>query len=103
MGQPEISGEVAPLPAPAVDAGDPDWIAAEPQFILNGTEMLQQGEVPIQRINELLPQLADAGCILLLTDFEPTPILDTMRQAKRRVYHKTHPDDARQHLTYIAK
>jgi hypothetical protein len=90
------------ISAPAPTADDPDWIAGEPQFVLNGTAMLQQGEVPVQKVNELLPQLNGSGYILLVTDFEPAPIIDAMTKARRRVHHKQHPNDATQHLTYIA-
>lgn len=82
-------------------ADDPDWIAGEPQFSLNGTEMLQRGEVPLGRVNELLGQLAPGGYILLVTNFEPTPILDAMRKQNRRFFHKIQPTDGRQHLTFI--
>lgn len=102
-GLPELSaGAPVAISVPAADAGDPDWIAGEPQFVLNGTALLQEGEVPVQKVNELLPQLDGRGYILLVTDFEPSPIIDTMVKARRRVYHKTHPNDATQHLTYIA-
>jgi len=102
-GLPELSA-AAPveISVPAADAADPDWLTGEPQFILNGTAMLQEGEVPVQKVNELLPQLAPGRHLLLVTDFEPSPIIDTMVKARRRVYHKLHPNDAAQHLTYIA-
>src|SRR5512147_2749408 len=50
---------------------DPDWIAGEPQFTINGTEMLQHGEVPLGRVNELLGQLEPGSYLLLVTNFEP--------------------------------
>jgi hypothetical protein len=102
-GQGEI-GQSGPLEVslPVASAGDPDWIDGEPQFVLDGTAMLKQGEVPVQKVNELVPRLSDRGFILLVTDFEPSPIIDAMTKARRRVYHKTHPNDPAQHLTYIA-
>lgn len=87
---------------PQKAAGDPLWITGEPQFIVDGTKLLSQGEVPLQRVNELLGQLSLRGFILLLTDFEPSPIIDTMQKQSRRVFHKIHPENAAQHLTYIA-
>ncbi len=102
-GLPELTASApVEIAVPAASAGDPDWITGEPQFVLDGTAMLQAGEVPVQRVNELLPQLNGRGYILLVTDFEPSPIIETMIKAKRRVHHKTHPNDAKQHLTYIA-
>ena len=82
-------------------ADDPEWIAGEPQFTINGTEMLQRGEVPLGRVNELLRQL-EAGCfILLVTNFEPIPILEAMQKQSRKVFQKSHPDDPSQWLTFI--
>ena len=78
-----------------------EWIAGEPQFTINGTEMLQRGEVPLGRVNELLRQL-EAGCfILLVTNFEPIPILEAMQKQSRKVFQKSHPDDPSQWLTFI--
>jgi hypothetical protein len=102
-GQPELgAGTMVEISVPAPSAADPEWIDGEPQFVLNGTAMLLQGEVPVQKVNELLPQMNGNGYILLVTDFEPSPIIDAMMKAKRRVHHKTHPNDPKQHLTYIA-
>jgi hypothetical protein len=103
-GQPEINtGVKVEIAVPERSPGDPDWIAGEPEFIVNGTEMLSQGEIPVQRVNELLGQLTPAGYILLVTDFEPSPIMDAMHKQDRRTYHKLHPEDPGQHLTYIAR
>jgi hypothetical protein len=103
VGLPEIRTDTpVAVSIPQRVESDPDWISGEPQFIVNGTELLQQGEVPLQHINHLLPQLQPQRFILLMTDFEPTPMIETMQKQKRRVYHKVHPNDARVHLTYIA-
>lgn len=82
-------------------ADDPAWITGEPQFSLNGIEMLQRGEVPLARVNELLGQLAPGGYILLVTNFEPTPIIEAMQKQNRQVFHKPHPQDSGQYLTFI--
>jgi hypothetical protein len=80
---------------------DPQWIAGEPQFTINGTEMLQRGEVPLGKVNELLGQLEADGYILLVTNFEPVPILEAMQKQSRKVFHKSHPDRPAQWLTFI--
>ncbi len=95
-GAPPLAGLI-----PAPSGGDPDWISGEPQFVVDGTGLLTDGEVPLQRVNELLGELAPGAFILLATDFEPSPIMDAMRLQSRRVYHKMHPDGSGQHLTYI--
>jgi len=80
---------------------DPEWVSGEPEFIVNGTELLQQGEVPLGRVNELLGQLAPGRFLLLVTNFEPSPILEAMRKQERRVFHKTSGANQEQHLTFI--
>lgn len=82
------------------DVDDPEWITGEPQFTVNGTEMLQRGEVPLGQINERLEQLTPGRFLLLVTDFEPTPIVDAMHKQNRRVFHKT-KGDGKTHLTFI--
>lgn len=83
------------------DVDDPEWITGEPQFTVNGTEMLQRGEVPLGQINERLEQLTPGRFLLLVTDFEPTPILDAMHKQNRRVFHKTRTDNKTLHMTFI--
>lgn len=80
---------------------DPEWIIGEPQFTVNGTEMLQRGEVPLAKVNELLGQLEAGSYILLVTNFEPTPLLDAVQKQSRKIFHKSHPDDPSQWLTFI--
>lgn len=80
---------------------DPEWISGEPQFTVNGTEMLQRGEVPLGKMNELLGQLVPGRFILLVTNFEPSPILDAMMKQNRRVFHKITSGDAQQHFTFL--
>ena len=103
VGQIELTGEAAvnlTVEIPRV-ADDPAWIAGEPQFTVNGTELLQRGEVPLGHVNELLGRLDPGRYILLVTNFEPTPILDAMQKQNRRFFHKIHPADTQQHLTFI--
>jgi hypothetical protein len=102
VGQAEVKADAkTEISIPAKAEGDPDWIAAEPQFVVNGVELLRQGDVPLQRINELLDSLSADGFILLVTDFEPTPMLDAMNKQNRQVFHKRHPEKSGQFLTFI--
>jgi hypothetical protein len=103
VGQDELQAEKSanvPVEIPRF-ADDPAWIAGGPQFTIDGTELLRRGEVPLGRVNELLGQLEKGKYILLLTDFEPLPILDAMQKQKREVFHRVHPDAPRQWLTFI--
>lgn len=102
-GQAEIEpGSTAPLVVNVPKAeDDPDWISGEPQFTVDGVALLQHGEVPLGKINELLRQLTIGRFILLVTNFEPTPIIEAMQKQNLKVFHKIHPDNDQQHLTFI--
>lgn len=103
VGQPELVP--AELPAPEamerpVNA-EPEWIKGEPQFVVDGKELLAAGGVPVNKVNELLPQLEASRFLLLVTDFEPAPMIDAMKLQKRQTWHAVDPQDADRHLTYI--
>lgn len=103
VGQTETAGELGTSFNVAIPRAekDPEWIAGEPQFTLNGTELLQRGEVPLGKVNELLGKLEADRYILLVTNFEPTPIMEAMQKQNRLVFSKTQPEDTTQHLTFI--
>jgi len=103
VGQQELGVEPASNPKVEIPraADDPDWLAGEAQFTIDGTELLRRGEVPLGRVNELLGKLEPGRFLLLLTNFEPSPILDAMQKQNRRVFHKVRPDEPGQHLTFI--
>lgn len=89
VGQEELGAQPAANPIVNISRGpsDPDWVAGEPQFTVNGTEMLERGEAPLGRVNELLGQLSPGRFLVLITNFEPTPILDAMQKQNRSVSH----------------
>jgi len=103
VGQPELTPDVS------VDVdflqsettAEPDWINGEVQFTVDGKDLLARGEVPVNQINTLLPQLTGNNVILLITDFEPAPMIDALLKQKRQVYHKIDPQNEDAHLTYI--
>jgi len=79
----------------------PEWIKGDPEFVVNGTEMLAKGDVPLNRVNELLQQLTQGRYLLLLSNFEPQPMIEALGKQSRAVYHKLDPQNSGQHLTYI--
>jgi hypothetical protein len=103
VGQQELGAEAAVSPIVEIPraADDPDWIAGEAQFTVDGTELLRRGEVPLGRVNELLGKLEPGRFLLLLTNFEPSPMLDALQKQNRKTFHKPHPADSGQHLTFI--
>ncbi|MBP9676853.1 MAG: DUF1858 domain-containing protein [Anaerolineaceae bacterium] len=103
VGQPELApapAAILEIPVP-VRQGEPEWLAGDVQFTVDGRELLAEGEVPVNHINALLPKLKDGSLIVLITDFLPAPMIDALMKQKRQVYHKTDPQDESKHLTYI--
>jgi hypothetical protein len=80
---------------------DPDWIKGDPEFVISGTELLTKGDVPLNRVNELLQQLTKGRFLLLITDFEPQPMFEALGKQSRTVYHRIDSQNSSQHLTYI--
>lgn len=78
----------------------PAWITGDPAHVINGTEMLARGEVPLGEVNDTLAKLAPGQYVLLVTNFEPTPILESMRKQNRLVFHQAGPDNG-DHWTFI--
>ncbi|GAB4488636.1 MAG: hypothetical protein Fur0016_14630 [Anaerolineales bacterium] len=103
VGQQELGAETTSNPVVEIPraADDPGWIAGEAQFTLDGTALLQRGEVPLGKVNELLSKLEAGRFLLLITNFEPTPMLEALHKQNRNIFHKTHPADPSQHLTFI--
>lgn len=103
VGLEELGAEAVSSPVVEVPraADDPDWIAGEAQFTLDGAALLQRGEVPLGKVNELLGKLDAGRFLLLVTNFEPTPMLEALQKQNRKIFHKTHPADSGQHLTFI--
>jgi hypothetical protein len=103
VGQPELvpSDPDTPRVMERLVIEEPDWIKGEPQFVVDGKELLAAGGVPVTRVNELLPQLEAGRFLLLATDFEPAPMIDAMKLQKRKTWHAVDPQDPACHLTYI--
>lgn len=103
VGQPELleaSDQTKKVEIPRTTE-DPDWISGEPQFVVNGTQLLQQGEVPLGKVNQLITQLSPNRYLLLLTNFSPTPIMDAVQKQNMRVFSKVNPQKADEFLTFI--
>ena len=105
VGQPELvppdPDEQAAEVKAVTAAAAPEWINGEPQFTVDGKEILAAGGVPVNRVNELLPQLKPGRFLLLVTDFEPAPMIDAVRLQKRETYYRLDALNPGRHLTYI--
>lgn len=102
-GQEELSNQPAASMVVEIprSSSDPEWITGSPQFTVNGTELLERGEVPLGTVNELLQKLEPGRYLLLVTNFEPTPIIDAMQKQSRRVFHKVTAEESIHHLTFL--
>ncbi len=103
VGQPELLAESEQIKSIEIPCTieDPDWITGEPQFLVNGTELLEHGEVPLGRVNQLIAQLSPGRYLLLLTNFSPTPIMDAVQKQNMRVFSKVDPQKSDGFLTFI--
>ena len=100
-GQEEKPGTPDPENYQAYVAREPEWIMGEPQFTINGIEMLARGDVPLNRTIELVRQLDSGRFLLLVTNFEPKPMVDALKKQNREIYQKLDPENPGIHLTYI--
>ena len=103
VGQPELTPdpEAVQHSLGVMTIAEPEWTKGEPQFVLDGSVLLAAGEVPVNKLNELLPQLEAGRYILLLTDFEPVPMIDAVKKQKRVYYQKRDEKDPSKYLTFI--
>ena len=83
--------------------GEPEWIKAEPQFTVDGTEMLSRGEHPLNKVNALMRQLEPGRFLLLKTNFKPIPLIDEMEKQKYQVYSKISSQNEQDHLTFVKR
>jgi len=100
-GQAEIQVTPDPEGYEANTNKEPDWIIGEPQFTINGMELLARGDVPLNRTIELLQKLENGRFLLLVTNFEPKPMVDALKKQNRDVYQKLDPENRGLYLTYI--
>ncbi len=98
-------GNVAPLVDDMIGAGFSGFQGFQNECGVDPYALRQRrslkGEVPLLRVNELLPQLETGRFLLLVSEFEPLPILEAMTKQGRQVFHKPHPAQPGLHLTYI--
>ncbi len=104
VGQTEISNPIEMPTAtdiPLAGEEDPAWVRGDAQFVVDGNRLLEAGEVPLNHIQPLLGQLEEGRFILLITDFEPRPMIEALQKQNRKVYHKLDEQNTNRHLTYI--
>lgn len=79
------------------------WIKEEPQFTVDGTEMLNREEHPLNKVNELMRQTETGRFLLLKTNFKPIPLIDEMEKHKYQVYSKINAQSEQNYLTFIKR
>ncbi len=103
VGQDTLESDANQENAPAILKEDPGWIKGEPAEILDGVEMLNRGEHPLGKIQQIMQGLEKGKFILLVTNFKPVPLIETMAQQKYPVHYRQDPDQKDRHLTFIGK
>lgn len=83
--------------------GEPEWIKKEPEFTVDGTEMLNQGVHPLQKVIQLMQEIDKENFLLLKTNFEPIPMIDEMQKKNYEVFSKAVENQTDQFLTFIRK
>lgn len=91
----------APLDIPPTSPADPDWVQGDPQFVVDGNQLLARGEVPLEQINQLLQKMEDNRFILLITSFEPQPMIEAMQKQNRKLYSRHDGQYTGRYLTFI--
>lgn len=84
-------------------AGEPDWIKDELQYTVNGTEMLSRGEHPMQKVTTLMHSTENGRFLLLITNFQPIPLIEEMEKQKYSVFTKVDERKSDHHYTFIRK
>lgn len=85
------------------DASDPDWIQADPSFVVDGVALLSKGEHPLELIKSRLDELSTGEVILLTTNFHPQPMIDAMKEKGAEVFSRPDLKQAGLHRTFIKK
>ena len=104
VGQAEISPQFKTKSTDAklqINSSDPEWVRGEPECIVNGSEILDQGEIPLFTIREKLDLLTPGGFILLITNFAPNPLIESLKKKNRNIYSKRDPENKARYLTFI--
>lgn len=83
--------------------GEPEWIKKEPEFTVDGTEMLNQGVHPLQKVIQLMQEIDKEKILLLKTNFKPIPMIDEMQKKNYEVFSKAVENQTDQFLTFIRK
>ena len=102
LGQPKL-GAPADEAAPRPDGGTPDWTSGEPQFVVDATELLARGEVPLTDVSRLARELEEGRHLLVLSEFEPVPLAEALGKAGYRVQSVRKANDRIGFLTFVAK
>ena len=78
----------------------PKWISGKPAIIVDGVEMLEKGEHPLNTIIALLKEISEGQFILLKTNFAPLPLIETLKDNGYKTYHIENNND---HKSFFGK
>ncbi len=101
VGQTELKGETQNWKVPLENKAQ--WIKGDPTYIVDGVEMLNQGQHPLNKVNELMQSIPSGAYLVLYTNFKPLPLIEAMEKQNYLVYHKSASEDPQKHITFIGK
>ena len=82
---------------------DPAWIKGTPAHVIDGVELLNRGEHPLNSVNTLMHSLQPQAFLVLYTNFKPLPLIEAMEKQNYRVHYKIDEQNPARHLTFIGK
>ena len=84
-------------------ADDPDWTKQKPRHIVDGVELLTQGEHPLGAIQATMEKMSLGEIILLKTNFPPEPMIEALNNAGVTNYSRKDARDENLNFTFIQK
>ena len=100
VGLDPLGDEMDPVSEP-FQAETPSWVAGSPIHTVDGSDMLDRGEHPLNHVNQLMATLQPGQFILLKTTFAPLPMHEAMTKQGYKVFYREVSQD--NHRTYIGK
>ena len=99
VGQQRIE-QVSPLKTEQAEAA-PAWIEREPKVTIDANALLDADENPLVHANKSAKSLREGEILLILSDFQPEPLIEEFEKKGYGVYCREKNED--QFLTYIRK
>jgi hypothetical protein len=81
-------------------AETPTWATGKPTQVIDGVEMLERGEQPVNWLVKRMNNIEDGQFIVLKTNFAPLPLIETLKEKGYTTYHS---ETNGEHLSFFKK